>query len=84
MESVDLVNDLIKTDIMVFIQLTKTNGKKVIINTANISYVEEVHQKEISISFINSEDYVRIPVSVKDFTQMLDVCSGDSRSVWVF
>lgn len=68
---------------MKLLKVTTKEGKKAIINTSNVSYWYGLNETETSISFINSEDFITVCISVDEFAQRLEACD-DSRMVWDF
>jgi translation elongation factor P/translation initiation factor 5A len=59
---------------MKLIKLTSIDGKKAIINTQNIAYFYERNDKESIVAFVDSEDYLTIPVTIEELEKKLINC----------
>ena len=66
---------------MNLIKLTTKEGKKVIVNIANISYWYGLNETETTIVFIDSESFLTITMSIDEFANKMASCDK-SRIIW--
>jgi len=61
---------------MKFIKVKNTDGKDVIINLSNVSHFFSNSENVTTICFTAYEDYIRVPISIDVFHQMLFINGG--------
>ena len=56
---------------MNIIKITTAEGKKAIINIANISFIIEASEGQTTIALVDSQDFLKVNMTIEDFEKML-------------